>query len=196
MSIFIKGIPDCYQLSRKPQVFSAKNSRTFWKNTCMGTTWLTCFQNGWASNSSAHNLNLFYQRLETNASISANPKNPRNINTSHFRANRIADEKSAWGAGSPTPISFRTSQVSSWSFVQRSETASCCRFRLWFKPWVHWLAHSRLFSTTWWPKLSNILVNSHMKHLLEVDLSGMPYHMYMYMYVYIYIYDYIILYIV
>ena len=35
------------------------------------------------------------------------------------------------------------------------------------------------------------------KHLLEVDLSGMPYHMYMYMYmyVYIYIYDYIILYI-
>ena len=159
----------------------------------MGTTWLTCFQNGWASNSSAHNLNLFYQRLETNASISANPKNPRNINTSHFRANRIADEKSAWGAGSPTPISFRTSQVSSWSFVQRSETTSCCRFRLWFRPWVHWLAHSRLFSTTWWPKLSNILVNSHMK----TSSWGRPFGdaiSYVYVYVYVCVHIYIRLY--
>jgi hypothetical protein len=33
-----------------------------------------------------------------------------------------------------------------------------------------------------------------MKHLLEVDLSGMPYHMYMYMYVYINMYIHIQLY--
>ena len=185
MSIFIKGIPDCYQLSRKPQVFSAKNSRTFWKNTCMGTTWLTCFQNGWASNSSAHNLNSFYQRLETNASISANPKNPRNINTSHFRANRIADWITATNL---------ISNIASIFLEFRSKIRN--RKLLSFQVMVQTLGplagpFSAILHHLVTETFKHYWITHIWKHLLKVDLSGMPYHMYMYMYVYIYIYIYI-----